>query len=761
MASSAIIIIPSEDQERVHDFVRRGTGNGVVSAVAGGGKTHTLLEVAKILMESESFAKMSIIFVAFNSHIVKELNARLAGTGIAAKTINQVGTRAVLSTLGKVADMESAESKKKYDRLAAKWVDQNGGQFAPDERKEIAASLTKMVNMARMTLVNTSSFEALNEMRFHFNIEVNYPSFVFPAVPVILQQGQDVARNKKVIDFTDQIWLPIVWNLPLQKYNFVLADEQQDLSRCQLEIVKKIVAPSGRFLGVGDRRQSIMAFSGADSRSFDNIKEGMNAVELPLSICYRCPTSHLRLAQMIVPEIQPRPNAPEGEIVHIKPTDDLSKYVKGGDLVICRLTAPLVAECIRLIRNRVSAKVRGRNIGYELTALLKQIGETEGFSYANVVQHLREYKERRVEFLRQKDADESAIESLCDRVECLQVCAESYLNATTISELSDEINKLFDDNRPSVWLSTIHRAKGLEADRVFILKPEKLPLRWKGQQAWEFEQEMNLLYVALTRAKQVLYCIGDLPEPCQTREEIKPETEALEASLDATEEALPLETAELVPFLVDYGCRACGGALESLIEQDEGICDSCQSWKFNHAPVATGEAIVTGIASGIDRNVDTSNLMALTLMAELGEAISNLDALVHDHNAMYMQDKIREAVEKLTKLWNETKNPVEDHEEERQKEETEERTQEQAWMAMVDGHERIATEEEEAITRERDRDYIAFVQRAGKPDHCPLCGAWLQEEDEFIYCPTHGGPYTLLQEQSIKQQEEWNNAHPF
>lgn len=661
-------IIPSEDQGKVYNFVRRGTGNGVVSAVAGGGKTHTLLEVAKILMESESFAKMSIIFVAFNSHIVKELNTRLAGTGISAKTINQVGFRAVLATLGKVTDLNSTESKKKYDRLATKYVDQNGTQFAPDERKEIAVSITKMANMARMTLADANSFEALNEMRCHFNIEVNYPSFVFTAVPVILQQGQDVARNKKTIDLTDQIWLPIVWNLPLQKYDFVLADEQQDLSRCQLEIVKRIVVPGGRFLGVGDRRQSIMAFSGADSRSFDNIKAGMNAVEFPLSICYRCATSHLRLAQMIVPEIQPRPDAPEGEIVHIKPTDDLSKFVKGGDLVICRLTAPLVAECIRLIRSRISAKVRGRNIGYELTALLKQIGELEGFSYANVVRHLQEYKERRVEFLRQKDADESAIESLCDRVECLQVCAESYLSATTIDELSKEINALFDDNRPSVWLSTIHRAKGLEADRVFILKPEKLPLRWKGQQAWELEQEMNLLYVALTRAKQTLYFIGDLPEPCQTKDEIKPEVEALEAAQDATEEARLLQIEELALIYTDYGCRACGGILASLTEQDEGICDPCASWKFNLAPlpgisIAIGEAIVDGIADGISKDVDMSALRSATLMAELGEAIARLDSLVHDSCAVYMQDSIRMAAEDVAELWTAFKQQTEKGEE--------------------------------------------------------------------------------------------------
>jgi superfamily I DNA/RNA helicase len=44
----------------------------------------------------------------------------------------------------------------------------------------------------------------------------------------------------------------------------------------------------------------------------------------------------------------------------------------------------------------------------------------------------------------------------------------------------------------------------LEADNVWIIVPDKLPLRFKGQQDWEFQQELNLCYVAYTRAKKVL-----------------------------------------------------------------------------------------------------------------------------------------------------------------------------------------------------------------------------------------------------------------
>jgi superfamily I DNA/RNA helicase len=53
-------------------------------------------------------------------------------------------------------------------------------------------------------------------------------------------------------------------------------------------------------------------------------------------------------------------------------------------------------------------------------------------------------------------------------------------------------------------LSTVHKAKGLEADNVFIICPELLPMRMEGQQEWEYQQELNLKYVAVTRAKKRL-----------------------------------------------------------------------------------------------------------------------------------------------------------------------------------------------------------------------------------------------------------------
>jgi superfamily I DNA/RNA helicase len=81
------------------------------------------------------------------------------------------------------------------------------------------------------------------------------------------------------------------------------------------------------------------------------------------------------------------------------------------------------------------------------------------------------------------------------------------------TQLKTYINKIFSDENieNAVMLSTAHKSKGLEANRVMILLPNKLPLKYPHQQRWQEVQEMNLKYVALTRARKELIFV-DLTE---------------------------------------------------------------------------------------------------------------------------------------------------------------------------------------------------------------------------------------------------------
>ena len=73
----------------------------------------------------------------------------------------------------------------------------------------------------------------------------------------------------------------------------------------------------------------------------------------------------------------------------------------------------------------------------------------------------------------------------------------------TVEQLVSEIQTIFSDSAKGLTLATVHKAKGLEAPRVFILEPDLMPSRWATQE-WQQEQERNLIYVAVTRALETL-----------------------------------------------------------------------------------------------------------------------------------------------------------------------------------------------------------------------------------------------------------------
>lgn len=262
---------------------------------------------------------------------------------------------------------------------------------------------------------------------------------------------------------------------------------------------------------------SIMAFAGANNDSLDKIIKATNATVLPLSICYRCPTSHIVLAQKIVPEIEAAPNAIEG-IVDVVNEKELHFKIQEGDLIICRMTAPLVSMCIELIAKKIPARVKGRDISKQLTLIVDDVSKMPGFKYDDFGIFLADYENIKVAKLRQRENPEALIEQLEDRCAGVLACFESF-DCKDVQCLSREIEDLFSDARASVTLSTVHRCKGLENKRVFILKPEKLPLRWKGQKGHELVQEYNLKFVALSRAKEFLFFVEEAEKKADKKED--------------------------------------------------------------------------------------------------------------------------------------------------------------------------------------------------------------------------------------------------
>ncbi|MCT7952981.1 Hsp70 family protein [Ancylothrix sp. C2] len=502
---------PSQYQQDIFKWIESGSGDGFVQAVAGSGKTTTLVEGAKKLKGSKA------LFLAFNKSIADYLSEKLP-QNMEAKTFHSLGNSCLFKMLGaaqpvdeyKYRNLANKEAQHILNKIKSSVKNRLGEATLYLHENTIAKQLTDLVHFAMVTLTDPSDRNTTLNMIRHFGIDIDFEQPIIfnellSAATRIIANGEERARNAKIIDFDDMIYLPVQWNLRLPKYDWIFVDEAQDLSKAQLELALRARGQGGRILFVGDKHQAIYGFAGANCDSVDEIIKETGAKELPLSICYRCPTSHLNLAREIVPYIEPRPDAPEGDIETIK-LDKLSGIVQEGDLILSRTTAPLVELCIELISKNIPARVRGRDIGTSITSIAQEISRSSGFTYSKLPIYVKDWEQQKLEKLQSNPDNEDKIQSLRDRCQSIIACYEGF-DCYSIEQLCNQLEKLFSDDRLGVILSTIHRAKGLQNRRVMILDYEKLPLKWLGQKSHELEQEWNLKYVALTRAEEVLFLV--------------------------------------------------------------------------------------------------------------------------------------------------------------------------------------------------------------------------------------------------------------
>lgn len=487
-AVEATSFIPSRYQQGVFDFITSGQGHAVVSAVAGSGKTTTIVQALKLTPPDAK-----VVFLAFNKHIANEL-AKKSPPHVKVCTLHSLGL-AALRQRGRIKIDEY-----KLDNI----ID----EFLPIDRDEprdvIAAlyslrnNLKKLVSLVKATLCDSSDGAAIQQTADHYGLELNGDEeAIIGLLPQVLAR---CAVDDHTVDFDDMIWLPVHLGLPLEKFDWVFVDECQDLNKSQIELVLRSIAEGGRVVAVGDASQSLYGFRGADTEAIGNIVAALDAVTLPLSITYRCPLSHVRLAQTIVPHLEAGPNAIEGIVENVS-EDGVAERAKDGDMIICRVNAPLISLAFKLIRKGIKAVVRGRDIGKNLSDLIRKFNAD---SIDDLCFKIDEYVRREsLRLARRRDRESLQIQ-LDDKVDTLRAVIS---DCATVPDVLYRLESLFSDDIEGVVLSSVHRAKGLEANRVFILRPDLLP-HPKAQSVWQVEQENNCRYVALTRSKSELFFVS-------------------------------------------------------------------------------------------------------------------------------------------------------------------------------------------------------------------------------------------------------------
>lgn len=464
----------SDEQRAIFDEVEKGQAHVVVRARAGTGKTTTILEALNVAQESD------ILLCAFNKSIATELARRVENQAVQVKTLHALGFRMILKHWPGTRVSEDNER-------ATALVERIHGSAMPDGLMGIARQLhTK----AREINPYADSVAEIEELAAKYDLlpDEEWDARGWP-LERLAQGTLEVLRvatePTDTIDFADMIFLPLANNWVSPTASLVLVDEAQDMSSPQLDMAQRSLRPGGRMVLVGDDRQAIYGFRGADSNALDRMKEHLDAKELGLKTTFRCPRTVVQEAQTYVPDIVAAESAPTGMVEY---TTAITKPQPGA-FVLSRVNAPLVTHCLELIRQGTTAIVKGRDIGRGLQKLIKKCYDRDVDAFLGNVEGWMIKEERRANRLH--GGRNARLGVIYDQAATLAALAET---AKHTDEVRERVDTLFTDDavRSAVVCSTVHKAKGLESGQVWMLIDT-----WK----YQGPEEDNLKYVAITRSK--------------------------------------------------------------------------------------------------------------------------------------------------------------------------------------------------------------------------------------------------------------------
>lgn len=503
----------SAQQLAIFDAFKNANGkykNVLVRARAGTGKTYTIVEGISYAPDAR------ILLAAFNKKIAMELTSRIKNPNAEAATLHSVGFGLVRRYWDRVRIDDKGDRAMDLAYKAC-------GQQAPDALLRLVA---KAHTKAREIVPHAVNKGDLLSLIFEHDLlpddEWTADGFDEHWVEAHALKAMKFAEEKPVngIDFADMIFLPLrnKWCRP--KYDLVVIDEAQDMTDAQLELAMGVC--KDRVFVVGDDRQAIYGFRGADSNSLDRLKTKLEAIELGLTMTYRCGMAIVERAAKIVPDFEAAPANPLGEIKGCE-YSQIATLAMPDDFILSRKNAPLVSTAMMLLRAGKRCKIEGRDIGAGLKAIVKKLATGKARnSLPEWLGKLKTWEEK--EALRAEKADQPAkADRVHDQADTLRALAEGL---SGLRELEARIDDLFSDGpgRDFIVCSSIHKSKGLERDRVFVLadtfrRPKAEGSfggngggkKFKPMTPAQIREEQNLEYVAITRAKLTLFWVSGLP----------------------------------------------------------------------------------------------------------------------------------------------------------------------------------------------------------------------------------------------------------
>src|SRR6185312_12199435 len=503
------------------------TGNIRINAVSGSGKTTTIIEYAASRPRSSR-----IIYLAFNKSVRLEATKKFESRGLhnaKVETAHSLAYKHIGCAHGYTVSNQSYKTHEIVDLLGLSSTGEKHAEYIL--ATHISRFLTYFCNSDKSKVQDLNYLDTVTDITAQAFVKKFY-SPIEDGTRLLLAR-----MDRREIDITHDFYLKkFQLAAPLLPYDYILFDEGQDASGVMLDVFLKQNATK---VIVGDVHQQIYGWRYAVNSLAKTDFKTFN-----LSASFRFPQDIAGLASGILDW--------KGKLYDFDPVVITGKGVDTRELTkatIARTNLGLLLKAIEYITE--NRKVR--NIYFE--------GNINSYTYADDgaslydVLNLYNNKPDKIrDKLIQSIKDLDELEEYIEKTEDVQL----GMMAEIVKEYGDEIYGIIkslkelhvqdeDKSKAEMIFSTVHRAKGMEYDVVYLVddfiteeKLEKLKDKGEPLNTAKLTEEINLLYVAVTRAKYKLHIPESLlPKGVSAGKHIKTEKKAARAAFTPTTRRAP------------------------------------------------------------------------------------------------------------------------------------------------------------------------------------------------------------------------------
>jgi len=457
-------------------------------AVAGSGKSTTMLEMlSRKMKDFQGKAFLTLFSKSLQEELAPYATPRLSIT-----TKHALGLKLFYANR-----IKPFVDKNKSRNLIMNNIGFDPSKMDDSESKAAWRELFAMCDLAdklRVRFVDWRDANVVSQVNNQYGCDVSDISMVQELMALSLEKSKT-----GWIDFTDMNYAPLIHGFDFDKHELGVMDECQDFSPMDAMFLEKCIADGGKVAFVGDTRQSIMGFAGADTSMMDKLRNKFGCSVFPISYTFRCPKS---VVNAVVSgghheTIKAWSGAKDG-VFDPDAAYDIHGY-ENGTMLLSRRNASLIPFAIKAYKAGRQVSVLGELIEQKMLGILRH---KDCKTICELRTDIMDEQAKKVEKLQQSaNPSASAIEFVNDLYDTLL----SIINeCTLVNQVEKMILELFRLKKDSLVYSSMHRSKGREADRVVILDSNRMTLDVSKMNDEEIQQEKNLVYVAMTRPKQQL-----------------------------------------------------------------------------------------------------------------------------------------------------------------------------------------------------------------------------------------------------------------